>query len=223
MAVGLRPFADRRAAGRALAERLGPEGLTSPLVLGLPPGGVLVAAEVAAALGAPLDVLIVRKLGLPGQPELAMGAIASAGAAIETARVDAVLRGAAVDSATFEEVSRREIAELRRREATYRQDRPPLEVAGRAVVLVDDGLATGATMHAAAIAARAGRPASVTVAVPVGSPRACAELEPLVDRLVCLISPRSFRSVGQAYVDFGQTTDEEVRAALRGRPPRGDD
>jgi putative phosphoribosyl transferase len=214
--VGLRPFADRRVAGRALGERLAREGLTAPLVLGLPRGGVVVAAEVAAALGAPLDVLVVRKLGLPGQPELAMGAIAAVGDAIETVRVDAVLLTAGVDAATFEQVSARELAELRRREAAYRDDRPPVEVRGRAVVLVDDGLATGATMHAAVVAVRAGGPASVTAAVPVGSPRACAALEPMVDRVVCLLAPRSFRAVGQAYGDFGQTTDEEVRGALHG-------
>jgi putative phosphoribosyl transferase len=216
--VGRPPFADRRAAGRELGERLAREGLTAPLVLGLPRGGVVVAAEVAAALRAPLDVLVVRKLGLPGQPELAMGAIAAVGDAIETVRVDAVLLAAGVDAATFEEVGRQELVELRRREAAYRDDRPPVEVAARSVVLVDDGLATGATMHAAVVAVRAGGPASVLVAVPVGSPRACATLEPTVDRVVCLLSPRSFRAVGQAYGDFGQTTDEEVRRALHGTP-----
>jgi putative phosphoribosyl transferase len=177
---------------------------------------VVVAAEVAAALGAPLDVLVVRKLGLPGQPELAMGAIAAVGDAIETVRVDSVLITAGVDTASFEEVGRRELVELRRREAAYRDHRPPLSVTGRAVVLVDDGLATGATMHAAVVAVRAGSPISITVAIPVGSPRACDALEPLVDELVCLVAPSSFRAVGQAYGDFGQTTDDEVRSALRG-------
>jgi putative phosphoribosyl transferase len=212
------PFADRRAAGRALGEHLAHEALNDPLVLGLPRGGVVVAAEVAAALRAPLDVLVVRKLGLPGQPELAMGAIAAVGDSIETVRVDAVLLAAGVDTATFEEVGRQELVELRRREAAYRDDRPPVEVASRSVVLVDDGLATGATMNAAVVAVRAGGPASVLVAVPVGSPRACAALEPAVDRVVCLVTPRSFRAVGQAYGDFGQTTDEEVRSALQGTP-----
>jgi putative phosphoribosyl transferase len=188
-------------------------------VLGLPRGGVVVAAEVAAALGAPLDVLVVRKLGLPAQPELAMGAIAAVGDAIETVRVDSVLAAAAVDDAEFDEVGRRELVELRRREAAYREGRPPLAVSARAVVLVDDGLATGATMHAAVVAARAGGPRSITIAVPVGSPRACAALEPLVDDLVCLLAPQSFRAVGQAYADFAQTTDEEVRTALRGAAP----
>ena len=214
--MGRRPFADRRAAGRALGEELARRSLPAPLVLGLPRGGVVVAAEVAAALGAPLDVLVVRKLGLPGQSELAMGAIAAVGEAIETVRVDSVLVAAGVDAATFEAVSRRELAELRRREAAYRGERPPLAVTGRTVLLVDDGLATGATMHAAVVAVRAGAPAAVTVAVPVGSPRACGALGPLVDEVVCLLAPPSFRAVGQAYGDFGQTTDEEVRSALRG-------
>jgi len=216
--VGHPPFADRRAAGRELGERLAHEVLSAPLVLGLPRGGVVVAAEVAAALHAPLDVIVVRKLGLPGQPELAMGAIAAVGDVIETVRVDVVLLAAGVDSATFEQVGRRELVELRRREAAYRDERPPVEVADRSVVLVDDGLATGATMQAAVVAVRAGGPASVLVAVPVGSPRACAAIAPTVDQVVCLLTPRSFRAVGQAYGDFGQTTDEEVRSALHGTP-----
>ncbi|MGY1801980.1 phosphoribosyltransferase [Blastococcus sp. SYSU D00922] len=211
-----RPFADRRAAGRALGEHLARRSLPAPLVLGLPRGGVVVAAEVAAALAAPLDVLVVRKLGLPAQPELAMGAIAALGDAVETVRVESVLAAAGVGSAAFDEVGRRELVELRRREAAYREGRPPPPVAGRAVVLVDDGLATGATMHAAVVAARSAGPASITVAVPVGSPRACDALEPFVDDLVCLLAPPSFRAVGQAYGDFGQTTDEEVRDALHG-------
>ena len=217
--MGRRPFADRRAAGRALGEHLAGQGLTDPLVLGLPRGGVVVAAEVAAALAAPLDVLVVRKLGLPGQPELAMGAIAAIGDVIQTVRVESVLAAVGVDAAVFEEVGRRELVELRRRESAYREDRLPVAVTARSVVLVDDGLATGATMHAAVVAVRAGAPAVVVVAVPVGSPRASAALEPLVDAVVCLVAPRSFRAVGQAYADFGQTTDDEVRAALHRTPP----
>ncbi|SFD87274.1 phosphoribosyltransferase [Blastococcus tunisiensis] len=216
--MGDQRFADRRAAGRALGEQLVGRLPPDPLVLGLPRGGVVVAAEVAAVLGAPLDVLVVRKLGLPAQPELAMGAIAAVGGSIETVRVDPVLSAAAVDAGTFDEVGRQELAELRRREAAYREGRPPLAVSGRAVVLVDDGVATGATVRAAVSAVRAGGATSVTVAVPVGSPRACAALEPLVDGLVCLLAPRGFRAVGQAYADFDQTTDEEVRDALRGSP-----
>jgi predicted phosphoribosyltransferase len=212
--VSRRRFADRRAAGRALAERLSgapPEGM---VVLGLPRGGVVVAAEVAAVLGAPLDVLVVRKLGLPWQPELAMGAIAAVGDGVETVRVASVLAAAGVDEDTFERVRQQELTELRRREAAYRDGRPALAVAGRAVVVVDDGLATGATMRAAVLAVRRQQPTRVTAAVPVGSPRACAAMAAEVDEFVCLSAPRSFRAVGQAYGDFSATTDEEVRAAL---------
>jgi predicted phosphoribosyltransferase len=209
-------FADRRDAGRALGERLcavgSPRGDT--VVLGLPRGGVLVAAGVAAALEAPLDVLVVRKLGLPWQPELAMGAIAAVGNTVETVRVDAVLTAAGVDPETFERVRQQELAELRRREVAYRDGRPPVAVTGRAVVVVDDGLATGATMRAAVVAVRRQAPRHLTAAVPVGSPSACAALAESVDEMVCLSSPRGFRAVGQAYADFTETTDAQVRAAL---------
>lgn len=185
-------------------------------MLGLPRGGVLVAAGVAAALGAPLDVLVVRKLGLPWQPELAMGAIAAVGDAVETVRVDTVLAAAGVDTDTFEKVRQQELTELRRREAAYRDGRPPVPVAGRSVIVVDDGLATGATMRAAVVAVRHQAPLDVTAAVPVGSPSACSALVDAVDELVCLSAPQSFRAVGQAYWNFGETTDAEVRAALAG-------
>jgi putative phosphoribosyl transferase len=175
---------------------------------------VVVAAEVAAALGAPLDVLVVRKLGLPWQPELAMGAIASVGDTVETVRVEPVLASAQVQDDDFEDVRDRELTELYRREAAYRGGRPAVPVEGRAVVVVDDGLATGATMRAAVAALRQQAPARITVAVPVGSPRALAALGPDVDDVVCLSTPQSFRAVGQAYADFGETTDEEVRRAM---------
>jgi predicted phosphoribosyltransferase len=205
-------FADRRDAGRALAAAIRDDtDLRDPVVLGLPRGGVVVAAEVAAALGAPLDVVLVRKLGLPEQPELAMGAIAAAGDSVETVRTVVAARGG---EAAFEAVRDQELAELRRREHTYRAGRLPEPLGGRPVVLVDDGLATGATVRAAVAAVRRQRPASVTVAVPVGSPRVCAELAPDVDRVVCLEAPVSFRAVGQAYRDFSATSDEEVVAAL---------
>jgi predicted phosphoribosyltransferase len=209
-------FADRRAAGRALGQRLVAMCAPGPdlVVLGLPRGGVVVAAEVAATLTAPLDVLVVRKLGLPWQPELAMGAIAAVGDAVETVRVARVLDSAQVDEEAFAEVRMRELAELRRRETAYRGDRPPVPLTGRSVVLVDDGLATGATMRAAVVAVRRHDPGRIVVAVPIGSPRACASLAPDVDDLVCLEAPRSFRAVGQGYADFGETTDDEVRAAL---------
>jgi putative phosphoribosyl transferase len=209
-----RRFADRRAAGRALGERLSRDDPRDPVVLGLPRGGVILAAEVARALGAPLDVLVVRKLGLPWQPELAMGAIAAVGGTVETVRVESVLVAAHVDPDVFDEVRARELAELRRRESAYRGDRAPVDLEGRDVVVVDDGLATGATMRAAVVAVRRQEPERITVAVPIGSPTACAALAPEVDELVCLDAPFSFRAVGQGYADFSATSDEEVRAAL---------
>ena len=209
-------FADRRAAGQALGERLSATGArrSDTVVLGLPRGGVLVAAGVAAALAVPMDVLVVRKLGLPWQPELAMGAIAAVGDTVETVRVSTVLAAARVDAETFEAVWLHELAELRRREAAYRNGRPPVAVAGRTVIVVDDGLATGATMHAAVVAVRRQAPRAITAAVPVGSPTACGALAEVVDELVCLSAPRGFRAVGQAYADFTATSDAEVRAAL---------
>jgi predicted phosphoribosyltransferase len=214
--MGSRRFADRRAAGRALGERLTGSVSGDAVVLGLPRGGVLVAAEVASVLDAPLDVLVVRKLGLPWQPELAMGAIAGVGDAIETVRVESVLAAVDVPPAAFEEVRQRELTELQRREAAYRGGRPPVPLAGRPVIVVDDGLATGATMRAAVLALRRQAPLGITVAVPVGSPRACDALAADVDDMLCLLAPQSFRAVGQAYTDFAETTDEEVRAALDG-------
>ena len=209
------PFADRRDAGRALGARLAGALSGDVLVLGLPRGGAVVAAGVAAALGAPLDVLLVRKLGLPGQPELAMGAVAAIGDAVETVRSEEVLAAAGVDDATFAAVHDRELAELRRREAAYRGDRPPVDVAGRTVVLVDDGLATGATVRAALRVLDGRRPARIVVAVPVGSPSVVRELGALADDVVCLVVPASLRAVGGAYRDFAQTSDDEVRRALR--------
>jgi putative phosphoribosyl transferase len=207
-----RRFADRRDAGRALAVALRDGALLrDPVVLGLPRGGVVVAAEVAAALGAPLDVVLVRKLGLPSQPELAMGAIAAAGDQVETVRT---LVAARAGDAAFAAVRERELTELRRRETAYRDGRKPVPLSGRDVVLVDDGLATGATMRAAVAAVRRQGPASLTVAVPVGSPRVCGELQPEVDRVVCLEAPSWFRAVGQVYRDFSATEDAEVIAAL---------
>jgi len=212
--VSSKQFADRRAAGRALGERLAVARPADAIVLGLPRGGVILAAEVARALDAPLDVLVVRKLGLPWQPELAMGAIAAVGDTVETVRVDSVLIAAHVPPDVFDEVLHEELAELRRRELAYRGNRPPAALRGRAVVVVDDGLATGATMRAAVLAVRRQEPTSITVAVPIGSPNACAALEPDVDEIVCLSAPSTFRAVGQGYADFSATSDDEVRAAL---------
>ncbi|MGY2064726.1 phosphoribosyltransferase [Blastococcus sp. SYSU DS0619] len=207
-------YADRRDAGRSLAAALGERAGDGALVLGLPRGGVVVAAEVAAALGAELDVLVVRKLGVPGHPELAMGAIAAVGDAVETVWVRTVLDRAAPDPAAVSEVHDRELAELRRRTTAYRGTRPAPTVAGRHVLLVDDGLATGATMRVAVRALRRSEPARITVAVPVGAPEPVAELAGDVDEVVCLEVPAGFRSVGQAYAEFSDTPDDDVLAAL---------
>ncbi|MFF0266327.1 phosphoribosyltransferase [Kribbella sp. NPDC004536] len=204
-----RPYPDRAAAGRAVAEELGPVP-GSVLVLGLARGGVPVAAPVADALGAELDVLIVRKLGLPWQPELAMGAIAGVGEDLSVVRNEPVAAG--VDPETMDAVRRNEERELRRRERAYRGDRPPIDVRDRVVVLVDDGLATGTTMRAAVQAVRRQHPAQVIVAVPVGGPGSSRTLS--ADRVVCAWFPQYFTAVGQAYRDFSPVTDEEVRQVL---------
>ena len=182
-------------------------------MLGLPRGGVPVAAEVADALGAPLDVFVVRKLGVPGQRELAMGAIASGGVRVRNEGVIAALR---LSDAVVDAVARDEQIELARREQAYRGDRPPIATAGRRVVLVDDGLATGATMKAALAAVRALGASDVVVAVPTGARQTCAELAAQGAAVVCLSQPEPFHAVGLSYVDFSETTDDEVRDLLRG-------
>jgi predicted phosphoribosyltransferase len=205
-------FGDRREAGRALGALLAERGLGSQvLVLGLPRGGVPVAREVARALGAPLDVLLVRKLGVPGHEELAMGAIATGGVrVINRDVVEALQLGDdALDAAAV-----REHEELERREHEYRAGRPPLDVVGRSVVVVDDGLATGSTMRAAVQALRALAAERILVAVPVGSAQTCEALGDEADAVVCLHPARRLKSVGAWYADFTQTTDDEVRAAL---------
>ncbi|MGY1691468.1 phosphoribosyltransferase [Geodermatophilus sp. SYSU D01105] len=214
MASSTKPFADRTAAGRALAGRLADSAAPDLVVLGLPRGGVVVAAEVARALGATLDIVTVRKLGVPWRPELAMGAVAAIGEEVETVREERVLGRVDVDDEAFDRAREREIAELRRREAAYRGDRPATPLSGRPVVVVDDGLATGSTMRAALAAARRQAPARLTVAVPVASPFACQRIASEVDEVVCLWAPSSFAAVGQGYDDFRATTDDEVRAAL---------
>jgi putative phosphoribosyl transferase len=208
-------FADRAEAGRRLAPLLQHLRPDRPLVLGLPRGGVPVAAEVAAALGADLDVLVVRKLGVPGHEELAMGAIASGGLrALNHDVLDRLrLPPAAVDQATEAEG-----AVLARRERDYRGDRPPPVLEGRTVILVDDGLATGATMRVAVTAARTAGAARVVVAVPVGPPSSCDELRAEADEVVCLRAPPSFVAVGAWYDDFSETADAEVRALLNPPP-----
>ena len=206
-------FRDRTAAGAelggALQERL--LGLGDPVVLGLPRGGVPVAAEVARALGAPLDVFLVRKLGTPARPELAMGAIASGGVRVLNPEV---LQAFSITSAQLESVVAQERAELERREVAYRGDRAPVELHRRSVVLVDDGLATGATMRAAVTAVRLHAPASVVVAVPTGAADSCAAMAMEADDVVCLHCPEPFSAVGAHYDDFRQTSDDEVRRHL---------
>ena len=208
----MRLFRDRRDAGRQLAQRLDRFiGEPDVLVLGLPRGGVPVAYEVAAHLGAPLDVLVVRKLGVPGHGELAMGAIASGGIEVVDQRVIDML---AIPREAFEAVAERERGELDRRERIFRAGRPPLDIAGRTVILVDDGLATGASMRAAIRALRLREPARIVAAVPVAAPETCAAISEEADEAVCAATPRDFHAVGFWYDDFSQTTDAEVRALL---------
>jgi predicted phosphoribosyltransferase len=206
------PFRDRREAGRQLAAMLTAyTHRPDVLVLALPRGGVPVASEVARALDAPLDVFLVRKLGVPGHEELAMGAIASGGVRVLN---DELVRALRIPYHVIAAVAAREQQELARRERLYRGDRPPPEVRGRTVILVDDGLATGATMYAAVKALRQQLPARIVVAVPIAAPEACAELSEEVDEIVCAVTPEAFYAVGLWYADFSQTTDEEVRDLL---------
>ena len=208
----MRLFEDRTEAGRRLAAGLaGYSGRSDLVVLALQRGGVPVAYEVARALDAPLDVFLVRKLGVPGQPELAMGALASGGVRVLN---EDVIRALCIPEAAIDEVARREQAELQRRELAYRDGRSAPEVEGRTAILIDDGLATGSSMRAAAAALRAKRPARIVVAVPVAAAETCAELEAEVDEVVCLRTPEPFYAVGLWYDDFEQTTDDEVRDLL---------
>jgi len=205
-------FRDRREAGRMLGESLREYADRSDvIVLGLPRGGVPVAYEVASALRAPLDVFIVRKLGVPGFEELAMGAIASGGARVVN---KAVLAQVPNPQEALRFATEVEIRELERREAEYRGVRDPLDLTGKIVIVVDDGLATGATMRAAAKALRQHKVARRVVAVPVAAPDTCDDLRSEVDEIVCLATPPNFRAVGQFYEDFSQTTDQEVRELL---------
>lgn len=206
-------FRDRTEAGAVLAGMLGAyAGRPDVVVLGLPRSGVLVAAEVAAALQAPLDVFVVRKLGVPGREELALGAIASGGIRVLN---DDLVRGLRTSPETLEEIAQREQTELERRETLYRGARPALELKGKTVVLVDDGLATGASMRAAVLAVRHQRPAAVVVAVPTASPQAAREMARIADEVVCAAVPDPFWGVGAWYDDFRQATDADVTRILR--------
>jgi putative phosphoribosyl transferase len=208
-------FRDRIEAGQLLGRALASRALENEIVLALPRGGVPVGYEVAKALGAPLDVFIVRKLGVPGHEELAMGAIASGGVRVLNRDV---LDYARITPQQLDTVTAREERELARREAEYRGYRPPLDVRGRTVIIVDDGLATGSTMRAAVQALRAMEPKRVIVAVPVGAAQTCEEFRDIVDEIVCLRTPEPFEAVGLWYDDFTQTTDAEVHALLSRNP-----
>jgi len=211
-------FVDRSHAGRVLAELLGAyRHRPGTVVLGLPRGGVPVAAEVARSLGAPLDVFVVRKLGVPGREELAMGAIASGGLQVRNEEVIGHLR---ISDEAFSAVAAREAEELRRRELAYRVGRPALEVAGSVVILVDDGLATGSSMRAAAAAIRQKEPEELVVAVPTAPRKRLDLLRLASDAVLAALMPDPFNSVGECYVDFSQTSDDEVRRLVSRRGAR---
>ena len=205
-------FRDRRDAGRFLAQKLAAyANRPDVIVLALPRGGVPVAYEVAAALHSPLDVFLVRKLGVPGHEEYAMGAIASGGVRVLN---EEVVEALGIPQFRIEAAAAREEQELARRSRAYRGERAPPDVKGRTVILVDDGLATGASMHAAIMALRRLQPARIVVAVPTAAPETCEQMRALADEVVCATTPEPFRAVGLWYEDFSQTSDEEVGALL---------
>jgi predicted phosphoribosyltransferase len=205
-------FADRSAAGADLGRKLAEAGIEGKvIVLGLPRGGIPVACEVGAALDAPVDALVVRKLGAPFNPELALGAVAYGGVTVYN---DELLEQLGLDESQLEPIRARELEELERRERTYRAGRPPLAIAGATVVIVDDGMATGATMHAAVVATRSLAPARIVVAVPTAAIDAVERLEGVADRVVALATPEPYFGVGAWYSQFPQLTDEEVVEAL---------
>jgi putative phosphoribosyl transferase len=207
-------FRDRTEAGMELGRRVARLGLTGPvIVLGLPRGGVPVACEVAAALAAPVDVLVVRKLGAPFNPELAVGAIAFGGVTVYN---EQLLEQLGLDSQALESIRARELEELERRERAYRGSKPPPDLAGKTVVVVDDGVATGATMHAAVLACRKLEPRRVLVAVPTAAVDAVARLTEVADRVIAVHTPEPYFGVGAWYAEFPQLTDEEVLEALSG-------
>ncbi len=205
-------FRDRSEAGQFLAEKLSHYAHRDDvLVLGIPCGGVPVAFEVAKALGAPLDAFLVRKLGLPGREELAMGAIASGGVMVLN---DSVIKRFDVSDSVIQSLVLRKRRELDARARKYRGNRPPPRIGGRVVIVIDDGLATGASMRAAVEALRTQRPQRIVVAVPVGAVSTCQELQNDADEVVCFITPEDFAAVGMWYEDFAQTTDDDVKRLL---------
>jgi predicted phosphoribosyltransferase len=207
------PFRDRVEAGRLLAETLREyANRDDVVVLALPRGGVPVGFEVAKALKAPLDVFVVRKLGVPEHEELAMGAIASGGVRVLNREL---IRALGIPDEAVEQITREEQRELERREREYRDGREPIDVRGRTVILVDDGLATGSSMRVAVLALKQKEPAQIVVAVPVAPRDSCVEMESVADRVVCAVTPEPFWGVGQWYTDFSQTSDDEVRELLR--------
>ncbi len=208
----MQPFEDRRHAGHALAEALAEyAGRADLIVLALPRGGVPIGYEVATRLDVELDILLVRKLGMPGHEEFAIGAIASGGIRVLN---EEVLRHHPIPEPVLQRIEARERIELLRREQAYRGGRPPLDVTDKTVILVDDGLATGTTMRAAVVGLRMLRPASIVVAVPVAGTASCRELGAIADRVICVHTPEPFGAVGLWYQDFTQTTDKEVRRLL---------
>ncbi|ARP90597.1 phosphoribosyltransferase [Bordetella genomosp. 9] len=212
-------FANRTDAGIRLAKVLAACGLQQPVVLALPRGGVPVAAEIAAALGAPLDLLIARKIGVPSQPELAMGAAAE-GASPEVVRNDTIISVAGISEDEFDAVYSHELTEIERRRQRYLGDRPRAPLEGRDIILVDDGIATGATIKAALRSVAARQPHSITLAVPVAPPAAVAALRAEADRVICLLTPDAFHAIGKFYEDFHQVSDQEVADALERFPVR---
>jgi putative phosphoribosyl transferase len=202
-------FTDRAEAGQRLAERLVEYADQDPVVIGLPRGGVVVAYEVARSLRAPLDILVVRKLGAPYQPELGIGAVVDADNP-QVSLYDDLVRRLGVTREHIDREVQEQVEEIHRREREYRGTRPPLEIRGRTVVVVDDGIATGSSVRAALRALRARQPAKLVLAVPVAAPESLAMLEREADDVICLAAPSWFRAVGQFYRDFGQTTDGEV-------------
>jgi putative phosphoribosyl transferase len=211
-------FRDRAEAGRRLAAALAGYKDEAPVVLALPRGGVPVAAEVASALSAPLDLVLVRKIGAPLQPELAMGAVVDGPEPI-TVRNDDVIAAYEISQADFDAVRSRELAEVRRRRARYLGDRPHPELSGRSVIVVDDGVATGASVRAALQAVRTWAPKKLVLAVPVGPSDTLARLKGYADEIVCLEQPRYFAAIGAQYDDFRQLTDQDVVSALARFPP----